>query len=73
MQAGELPGKLNLVVQPIMATLRRETNPLLRSMAAVALAELVGLCAPRTPSPNGKCVPADLPQIEVITWKPYSA
>jgi hypothetical protein len=54
MQAGELPGKLNLVVQPIMATLRRETDPLLRSMAAVALAELVSLCAGRTSSPNGK-------------------
>ena len=53
-QAGELPNKLNAVIQPVMASLRRETTPLLRSTAAVALAELVHLCASRTPSPNEK-------------------
>lgn len=56
MQGGDLPGKMNTVVQPIMASLRRETNPLLRSTAAVALAELVYLCRSKSPSPNGKYV-----------------
>ena len=52
MQAGQLPAKLNAVVQPLMAALRREPEPALRAVAAEAAAELVAQCVSRQPSPN---------------------
>lgn len=55
-QAGQLPAKLNAVVQPLMAALRREPEPALRAVAAEALAELAAQCGARQPSPNERCV-----------------
>ena len=54
-QAGRLPAKLNGVLQPIMNALRRESEPVIRALAAPALAKLVDLCHSRSPSPNAKC------------------
>ena len=56
MQAGQLPAKLNAVVQPLMAALRREPDLALRAVAAEAVAELVAQCVGRQPSPNERCV-----------------
>eukprot|EP00884_Botryococcus_braunii_P013723 jgi/Botrbrau1/22351/Bobra.0002s0029.1 len=55
-QVGRLPGKMNLVVQPLMAAVRREPDPLLREVAAAGLARLTLLCLDRQPSPNDRLV-----------------
>ena len=52
--APALPPKLNLLVQPLMAAVRRETLAPLQDGAASALGSLTLRCAARTPCPNDK-------------------
>jgi TATA-binding protein-associated factor len=49
-----LPPKLNCLIQPLVAAVRREPQPALQDAAAEALARLALLCAQRTPCPNDK-------------------
>lgn len=49
-----LPPKLNTIIQPLVAAIRREPQAALQDAAAEALAGLTLLCADRTPSPNDK-------------------
>lgn len=49
-----LPPKLNTIIQPLVAAIRREPQAALQDAAAEALARLTLLCADRTPSPNDK-------------------
>lgn len=51
---GALPPKLNPFIQPLMHSVRRESDPLLQRRSASSLAALVKLCATRTPSPVNK-------------------
>lgn len=53
-QTGELPHKLNSLIQPLVAAVRREPQPRLQQVAAAALARLALLAADRTPSPTDK-------------------
>ena len=53
-QCGHVPSKLNTVIQPLMAGLRREADAVVRDAVAAAVAQLVALCADRTPSPNDR-------------------
>ena len=55
-QNGHAPAKLNTVIQPLMAGLRREADALVREAVASAVARLVILCTDRTPSPNDRHV-----------------
>ena len=57
LQVGHLPAKLNLVIQPLMAALRREEEDLLRQEFAAGLAGLLYSCHDRKPSPNEKYTP----------------
>ena len=50
-----LPPKLNSIIQPLVAAIRREPQAALQDAAAAAMARLTLLCAGRTPSPNDKC------------------
>lgn len=54
MQNGHVPAKLNTVIQPLMAGLRREADAVVREAVASAVARLVILCTDRTPSPNDR-------------------
>eukprot|EP00198_Chlamydomonas_reinhardtii_P002616 XP_001691952.1 SNF2 superfamily protein [Chlamydomonas reinhardtii] len=54
--SGRLPDKFNSAIQPLMNSLRREPQLRLQEVCAGGLAELLGLCAGRTPSPNDKLV-----------------
>ena len=54
--AGQLPPKLNSLIQPLIASVRREPEALFQDQAAVTLAKLVVSCASRTPSPTEKVV-----------------
>ncbi|KAL4458077.1 hypothetical protein ABPG75_012942 [Micractinium tetrahymenae] len=49
-----LPPKLNTIIQPLVAAIRREPQPALQDAAADALAALTLLCVDRTPCPNDK-------------------
>lgn len=51
---GELPVKLNPVIQPLMAAVKREQEDILQQLAADALAETIAQCIGRKPSPNEK-------------------
>lgn len=51
---GELPAKLNPVIQPLMAAIKREQEEILQQLAADALAETIAQCVGRKPSPNEK-------------------
>lgn len=51
-----LPPKLNTIIQPLVAAIRREPQAALQDAAAEGLARLTLLCADRTPSPNDKWV-----------------
>ena len=53
---GGLPPKLNTVLQPLMACLRRETRAPVRSVAAAALADAAALAVERAPCPNDRVV-----------------
>lgn len=51
---GELPVKLNPIIQPLMGAIKREQDDILQQMAADALAEIIVHCVGRKPSPNEK-------------------
>ncbi|MCO5611453.1 hypothetical protein L7F22_065706 [Adiantum nelumboides] len=69
---GELPVKLNPIIQPLMAAIKREQEESLQQLAADALAETIAQCVGRKPSPNEKltknicsltcCDPLETPQ-----------
>ena len=52
----QLPPKLNQVIQPLMASLRKEPNPPFQRVAAQALAKLMLLCIARHPCPNDRVI-----------------
>lgn len=52
----ELPVRLNPVIQPLMAALKREQEEVLQKMAAEALAEIISQCVGRKPGPNEKLI-----------------
>ena len=52
----QLPPKLNQVIQPLMASLRKEPNPPFQRVAAEALAKLMLLCIARQPCPNDRVI-----------------
>lgn len=52
----DLPKRLNPIILPLMASLKREQEEILQQKAAEALAELIDDCIPRKPSPNEKLV-----------------
>ena len=56
MQLGHVPAKLNTVIQPLMGGLRREADAVVREAVASAVAQLVTLCADKSPSPNDRQV-----------------
>ncbi|KAG8086577.1 hypothetical protein GUJ93_ZPchr0010g10708 [Zizania palustris] len=49
-----LPSKLNPVILPLMAAVKREQEEILQDKAADALAELIFSCVGRKPGPNDK-------------------
>ncbi len=49
-----LPPKLNTIIQPLVAGIRREVQPALQDAAAESLAALTLLCTERTPCPNDR-------------------
>jgi len=51
-----LPAKLNSLIQPLIASVRREPDPLFQDQAAETLAKLAVACISRTPSPTEKVV-----------------
>lgn len=52
----ELPVRLNPIILPLMACIKREQEEILQEKAAEALAELVSHCISRRPSPNDKLI-----------------
>ncbi|KAJ8763174.1 hypothetical protein K2173_025559 [Erythroxylum novogranatense] len=72
----ELPARLNPIILPLMASLRREQEEILQQKASEALAELIYCCIARKPSPNDKLIknicsltcmdPCETPQAGVI-------
>ncbi|XP_065853225.1 TATA-binding protein-associated factor BTAF1 [Euphorbia lathyris] len=73
----ELPARLNPIILPLMASIKREQEEILQYKAAEALAELIYRCIVRKPSPNDKLVknicsltcsdPCETPQAGVIS------
>lgn len=73
----ELPAKLNPIILPLMASIKREQEEVLQNMAAEALAELIYHCVLRKPGPNDKLIknlcglicmdPSETPQAGVLT------
>ncbi|RAL50435.1 hypothetical protein DM860_016902 [Cuscuta australis] len=71
-----LPAKLNPVILPLMASMRREQEEILQGTAAEALAELIYCCMSRKPGPNDKLIrnlcsltcmdPCETPQAAVL-------
>ncbi|PPD71072.1 hypothetical protein GOBAR_DD32050 [Gossypium barbadense] len=72
----ELPARLNPIILPLMASIKREQEEILQQKAAEALAELIYHCIARKPSPNDKLIknicslacsdPSETPQAAVI-------
>lgn len=54
--AGQLPPKLNSLIQPLIASVRREPEALYQDQAALTLAKLAVSCASRIPSPTERVV-----------------
>lgn len=54
--SGELPAKLNALIQPLVASIRRESDIFLQNLAAKALARLIWLVLDRVPSPSQKII-----------------
>ncbi|GAA0152941.1 hypothetical protein LIER_11297 [Lithospermum erythrorhizon] len=52
----ELPAKLNPIILPLMASIKREQEEMLQNKAAEAVAELIYHCIHRKPSPNDKLI-----------------
>ncbi|XP_027098373.1 TATA-binding protein-associated factor BTAF1 isoform X1 [Coffea arabica] len=73
----ELPARLNPVILPLMASIKREQEEVLQSKAAEALAELISGCISRKPGPNDKLIknlcglacsdPCETPQAAVLS------
>lgn len=73
----ELPSRLNPIILPLMASMRREQEEILQQKAAEALAELIYHCVPRRPGPNDKLIknlcsltcmdPCETPQAGVVS------
>ncbi|XVF56738.1 hypothetical protein PTKIN_Ptkin06aG0144500 [Pterospermum kingtungense] len=73
----ELPARLNPIILPLMASIKREQEEILQQKAAEALAELIYHCIARKPSPNDKLIknicsltctdPSETPQAAVIS------
>ncbi|XP_052171300.1 TATA-binding protein-associated factor BTAF1 [Diospyros lotus] len=73
----ELPAKLNPVILPLMASIKKEQEEILQNKAAEALAELISHCIARKPSPNDKLIknlcsllcmdPRETPQAAVLS------
>ncbi|KAL5998885.1 btaf1 RNA polymerase II, B-TFIID transcription factor-associated [Asimina triloba] len=73
----ELPSRLNPIILPLMAAVKREQEEILQQKAAEALAELVWHCVARKPSPNDKLIknlcsltcldPCETPQAALIS------
>lgn len=51
-----LPTKLNPIILPLMASIKREQEEILQQKAAEALAELISHCIARRPGPNDKLI-----------------
>eukprot|EP00794_Sanderia_malayensis_P009222 gene9222-10196_t len=51
-----LPKKLNPVIKPIMEGIKKEENAMMQEMAAKAVANLLSLCANRSPCPNARII-----------------
>ncbi|XP_057949880.1 TATA-binding protein-associated factor BTAF1 isoform X2 [Malania oleifera] len=72
----ELPARLNPIILPLMASIKREQEEVLQQKAAEALAELIDHCIARRPGPNDKLIknlcssmcmdPCETPQAAVI-------
>ncbi|XP_023528568.1 TATA-binding protein-associated factor BTAF1 [Cucurbita pepo subsp. pepo] len=52
----ELPTRLNPIILPLMASIKREQEEILQQKAADALAELICQCVLRKPGPNDKLI-----------------
>ncbi|KAK9714726.1 hypothetical protein RND81_06G115000 [Saponaria officinalis] len=52
----DLPSRLNPIILPLMASLKREQEEILQQKTAEALAELIGDCIARKPGPNEKLI-----------------
>ncbi|KAG8375288.1 hypothetical protein BUALT_Bualt10G0084800 [Buddleja alternifolia] len=73
----ELPAKLNPIILPIMASIKREQEEILQNKAAESLAELIHHCIDRKPGPNDKLIknlctlacmdPRETPQAAVLS------
>ncbi|XP_057544192.1 TATA-binding protein-associated factor BTAF1 [Amaranthus tricolor] len=73
----DLPARLNPIILPLMASLKREQEEILQLKAAEALAELIDVCIARKPGPNEKLIknlcsltcmdPSETPQAGLIT------
>uniref|UniRef100_A0A5B7A9A6 Putative TATA-binding protein-associated factor BTAF1 isoform X2 n=1 Tax=Davidia involucrata TaxID=16924 RepID=A0A5B7A9A6_DAVIN len=73
----ELPAKLNPIILPLMASIKREQEEILQNKAAGALAELICHCIARRPGPNDKLIknlcsltcmdPCETPQAGVLS------
>ncbi|XP_010547370.1 PREDICTED: TATA-binding protein-associated factor BTAF1 isoform X2 [Tarenaya hassleriana] len=72
----DFPARLNPIILPLMASIKREQEEILQQIAAEALAELISHCLDRKPSPNDKLIknicsltcadPCETPQASVI-------
>ncbi|KAF3574863.1 hypothetical protein F2Q69_00061820, partial [Brassica cretica] len=72
----EFPSRLNPIILPLMASIKREQEQILQQKAAEALAELIAYCVDRKPSPNDKLIknicsltcmdPSETPQASII-------
>ncbi|AEE79207.1 ROOT GROWTH DEFECTIVE 3 [Arabidopsis thaliana] len=73
----EFPARLNPIILPLMASIKREQEQILQQIAAEALAELIAYCVDRKPSPNDKLIknicsltcmdPSETPQASIIS------
>ncbi|KAK0602735.1 hypothetical protein LWI29_036474 [Acer saccharum] len=73
----ELPSRLNPIILPLMASIKREQEDIIQQKAAEALAELIYHCIARKPGPNDKLVknicsltcmdPCETPQAGLIS------
>ncbi|KAL0847999.1 hypothetical protein Bca101_021246 [Brassica carinata] len=72
----EFPARLNPIILPLMASIKREQEQILQQKTAEALAELIAYCVDRKPSPNDKLIknicsltcmdPSETPQASII-------
>lgn len=72
----ELPARLNPIILPLMASIKKEQEEILQQKAAEALTELICRCIARKPSPNEKLIknicsltcmdPCETPQAGIV-------